>query len=221
MRKKTTVQPYCDITKSVYDSWHEVYFVWWLEEAKKAEIVLHYKRIDEQVELIPDVSISYYKKMKKVDDKLVTTKLLSNVKFKHDFTIIWNPKYKNLVFDYYTKDIERNGYLLDSVIDRRPLYLKSFNYISERNVYPVSYYDVKNPFNFQGMRSYFSIRQRLVHHTRERVVQEILYKELFKYTFTPARFLKTDSGKSNRGLKQVPPMTTRTVNAYMKELKEL
>jgi hypothetical protein len=188
-----------------YDSKHEEYFEWWLEEAIKAGYVKSYTRCEFYI-LIPKKSITY-KKQLKTKEVEIDRFLLHPVTYQPDYEIVWTTKALNKL-TYYIYDInEPNNKLLFSC-----------NYDNKRKEY-ISVIDIKPDKIFKTASSTmytFPTNQKLMYHMFDIYVNKIvLYPAsnttrqmnnfLFPTTWTPKKFIEdrtykvTKPGKFTKG----------------------
>lgn len=197
--KKDNGKYYDSYTNDEYDSLDEIYFAWYLHNLHEAKIVLKWVHHKKNVELIEPVKHFYLEQLK-TKTKLKTKTLLSNLSYTGDFSILWNKSAKGIFYNNICTDPEKA-----EVINPKLYFLA--NHID------ITHVDVKNPFNFKNMRKRFSILQKIIYTIRGQYVQTVEVKALFSQTFVPVRYLKTDSGKSDR--RGLSPVTTRTLNEYI------
>jgi len=172
------------------DSKENTYFSWYLDELKKAGYISEW--------IYEPKSYNLFDPIKRIDikkNKEIERKLLGAHSYTPDFGIIWNES----AYDIFTREIKE---LLPSRINN-PFFRQGNRSVIE----------VKPIFDRNNMIRLFSINQRWVYQKIGRYVQLIVPEKLFKDTFTPLKYLFTDSGRQPRKIK----FTTVGLTYYVSE----
>lgn len=172
-----------------YESKEELHFSWWLDELKLNDYILKWKYHPKPFSLSDKVKFQWNKPLK-TKIKTVEIVILQEHNYQADFLIIWTGKAEGI---FFADDISKNPKIY-------PFYAE---FIPE-NEYFRSVVDVKGTFNQNDAWRRFSIDQKWVWQRYHIMVQKIIPIDLFKKTFTPIRFLKTDKDKKLRRLKYKP-----------------
>lgn len=179
------------------DSKEEVYVEWYLQELKDACIIKEFWYHPEVYNLAESVQkLTIIQKKTKNVEKITSFK--RGKTYKPDFRIQWNCGVfgmGNFVNPYdFISDhcitTNGNGYL----------YCKRY----------MSDIDVKPNFSIRDSdEAKFSLIQSLVLVYHKVYVQKIEYAKLFEKTFTPKRFMMTDSGRQSRKINWKPITLTQ------------
>jgi hypothetical protein len=169
-----------------YDSLDELYFMWYLDDLVTNGIVKSYHR-SKSIVLLEGRKLPLRVMLKtKVSIQLKQKLLHSSVTYTPDFIIIWSSDEK-LVTRYDRQDGFENktAMFLAREIDEEL----------------VSIIDIKPSTTFQTKynTSYtFSVKQAILFATQGVMVEKVQVKSLFKSSFTPTRFLRTDANRADR-----------------------
>ena len=185
------------------DSKEEVYFSWWLDELLEAGYIAAHAYHPTTYDLSPnqEYSVNVHLKTKtNVEEKT----LLQPHTYTPDFSIVWNPKAYGIFF-YSLAD----GFNIKKI----PLVAKLHG-----NMYDETVIDIKPPQSKWG-KSYmevFSINQKWTYEKHGVYVQKVVVvgakskktkkvtTGLFPTTFTPERYLMTDTAIKPRKLHYKP-----------------
>jgi len=178
------------------DSNGEVYFSWYLDELKHAGYVEEYTSQPAKYQLTESVKSSYIKELK-TKDKLIDTTLLHAHHYTADFEIFW--LYKAL--DVFVRPLQ------EAKNKSAPFY----NHVEPIQGDIISTIEIKPIFDQNNMTRLFRINQKWVYDSFGAYIQEIKVQKLFEQSFTPKRYLLTDSGKQARRLKYKP----RTLEEFL------
>lgn len=169
---------------SPYESPEEAYIVWYLDELAGAGIIEDYTYQPKALSLSPAFHYFWEKKLKTKTKPMKSTLLQEHV-YTPDFLVQWSIPYKGV----YYKDIEDVGED------------KSCYFFAERNLFDgsmESYWEVKPAFDRNNMIRLFYINQKWIYEKYMRYVQKIIPRHVFENTFTPQRYLLTDTGRQKR-----------------------
>lgn len=195
-------------TNEQFDSTHELYFSWYLKELKDAGYIdIFYK--SETFLLGEDYTLPFIDN-RKGKKKTSTFQLLSKAVYTPDFTIEWNEKAVELFVELHDFYFNTDG----SIVSQTNL---PFRVIKSIGLNIISTIDVKNPYNRQGVRTLFIIKQKWMYDKHRIYVEPIDVNKLFKATFTPRRYFYTDQKKSERKI----TFTTRTLEEYVEIRKNM
>lgn len=182
---------------SNYESKEELYFTWWLDELKLNGYIDNWKYHPKPFALSDSVKIIWQKQLKTKVKKVPRT-LMKGHNYQADFLIRWNNKAKNIFFG---KDNTVN--------------MIAYPFMAEYNSFH-NYYrsivDVKGTFNQNDAWRRFSIDQKWVWQRYKIYVQKVIPIKLFKSTFTPIRYLKTDKQTRHRKLAYTPVSLYQFIN---------
>lgn len=194
VKRKNKKLTTCPITGIKCDSTEEIYFIWWLEDLKKLGYVENYYR-SETYEL--SVKIHYDDK---TDKKIKQKSLLRNHVYTPDFTIVWNKKSESIFYC-----------LADNV---NQVNIPIINVEESQN--NISLIEIKGSIvgrnDRGGSVSKFIVNQKWMYDKYTLYVNLIQIKKLFIQTFTPKRYLLTDSGSLKRKIN----WPIRTAEQYIK-----
>lgn len=185
-----------------FDSKDEEYFSWWCQELKDAGIIHDYGRCTPYV-LNKEFTKQYidFKILKTKTNVISKLQTLIPVKvYTPDFVIYWNDKK-----DYKLTD------LLDETDGK---YTKPFikQYIPNIGS-GSSLVEIKPIFDQNSMTRLFKTNQAIMWDKYAIYVNLVTYQELFERTFTPKKFLLTDTGRQERKIK----WKVRTLEEYLNE----
>ena len=167
-----------------YNSNEEMYFEWYLNDLIKNNIVTRFLYESNTFTLSIAKKYIYTKKLiTKV--KPIELSLLDEHVYTPDFLIEWNTSSNGLFYRY----IENEGY-----ITKPPFFaIKSL-----KNGKPYTFFEVKGTFDRNNMTRLFKINQKWLYDKYGLYVHQVTIPDLFKYTFTPERYLHTDSSRQLR-----------------------
>lgn len=160
-----------------YDSDEEVYFVWWLEEMVKNGFINQWSRARE-FELSKPVKREYKKKLKtKVKKEL--EHVFSGSNYTPDFEIEWN---KSAVGKFVTN--------WESDFKKKTRFYCNGNLISV--------VEIKGSFDNRNMTRLVNQNIKWMFQLYNIPVQLVKVPNIFKETFTPERYLKTNLSNRER-----------------------
>ena len=175
-----------------YDSPEELYVSWYLDELGEAEYLWSYDFQPVSFNLSLDVRYEWQQIMK-TKTKSMSSALLQKHVYTPDFKVHWADKSIGL-------------------------FIKSIKFVTINKSAPFwinnsgeSIWEVKPSFDRNNMTRLFTINQKWVYDKYGIYVQKIIPWKLFAETFTPEKYLLTDSGKQKRKL----IFTPRTLEEYV------
>ena len=185
--------------EELLDSTHELYLIWWLEELKAAGYVTDHKRPETY-----NLNDSLVIPIRKPDKRKTTKTLLQGRVYTPDRMILWKDEVKMSYFcqnyvrgkGFQKPDLNQTHHI---VFNNLPFHLP---HITPRGRF-VTFVDVKNPYNKANVKVMFSINQKDMWQRYQIYVNACYIYTLFNSTFTPRRYLKTDSGKGKRSIKNI------------------
>lgn len=185
-----TSKPSGETTKkdsSKFDSSEELYFSWYLEELKNAGYIIEYYREVEPFDLLQPVVFKWNKKLKTKEKEMEFNILREHI-YTPDFKIIWDESARGIfvVTEGFTAESRANIPFVGQKLDEDSL---------------VSYIEIKPIFDQNNMTRLFTINQKWVYDKVKIYVQKIIPIKLFKSTFVPKRYLRTDGGRAPRLIK--------------------
>ena len=173
----------------MFRSVEELYTYWYFKELQDVGIVLGIQPEPPSFKLATDQRITYKRRLKtkvKDDSRL----LIKGHEYTPDFLITWNTEHKDIGKFLHI--------IVNSTDDPKDKPFISFD--SHK-----TYIEVKPSFDRHNMTRLFTLNQKWVFEAFDEYVNLVIpvgvSKSLFTKTFTPHRFLKTDSGKANRSIK--------------------
>lgn len=178
MARKKGKEIICPLTGIKCDSKEEMYFIWWMHDLKVAGYIKDFKRSKSYI--LSDKE--YYRDtVDKSKDKV----LLSNHIYTPDFVILWDQMSFSKFF-CFNDDVN----------------IKNIPFLVFNKTAPISIIEIKGQINQRwdktGSLKAFSINQKWMYREHEIYVQMIEIQQLFRTTFTPIRYLATDSGRQGR-----------------------
>lgn len=168
-----------------FDSHEEMHFYWWCQELQEAGYIDRITPQPEAFQLSSFEKRTHIKQMKRVEDKVLSHKILNDHKYTYDFDIDVKEKGMKVLFT----DIDKRGHFEKSEFNK----LFSQNGMCRIEVKPV--YDQNN------MTRLAIINQKWVMYRYQQFINIIIPEKLFKDTFTPKKYLFTDKSKKKRKIK--------------------
>ncbi len=163
----------------IFDSNEELHFSWWLEEMVSEGYIHSWERNVKSYSLTEDLKITYVVPMKRVPDKIKEQTLLSAREYTPDFVINWSMK----SYGVFVQELE------DGKKIKTP-------FISQNGV---SVVETKGPFDRNNMTRLASTNIKDLYQRHKVYVTMIKIPNIFKKTFTPARYTRTDkTGKPRK-----------------------
>ena len=176
-----------------YDSPEELYVSWYLDELGEAGYVIQVDFHPDSYRLSPQVKYKRYKMLKTKIKEIPSTLLQEHI-YTPDFLVYWTQEAVSIFF-------KGTG---------GPFFPDMQTEILQRTIW-----EVKPPFDRNNMTRLFTINQKWVYDKYGVYVQKIIPQKLFRDTFTPQRYLLTDSGKQKRKLIFAP----KTLEEYVESRK--
>lgn len=195
---------------------NEKYFEWWLEELKKNGLVKEFEAQPKSFVLKEPIPI-FYKHLYKTKDPLTKNFTLFNaITYTCDYRVIFKVELLNKLFGIFFS--EERELLKDFNLKTGNVYQNTLFYSSEKGIifkegtneieYVEIYFDVKPPskaLQFSGKLGSsrdFKFNQRMTYDRHNIYVNKVVpigtSTSLFNKTFTPKRYLFTDSGTAIR-----------------------
>jgi hypothetical protein len=166
-----------------YDSNLELYFSWYIKELKDKGWI-HKIRREKTYELFEPVKYKYLN----INNKPLNKTLLHKLTYTDDFGIKWNKEAIDIFVNLINRTPKSKNLPFIGVLD-----------LVNHGEKPLSFIDIKNPFNKQGVKTLFKYKQKWIFQKYGIYIQEVDDIEcLFYQTFTPERYFYTDSKKSKR-----------------------
>lgn len=179
----------------IFDSKDEEYFSWWCQELKDAGIIQDYNRSESfqlNKPLIKEFVVE--KELKTKIKSLFKKQTLIPIKeYTPDFIIYW--KYSVFTFKFAE----------DLGVQRQ------INVPFTYGAYRRTFVEVKPIFDQNNMTRLFKTNQAIIWDKYGIYVNLVTYQELFEKTFTPKKFLLTDTGRQERKIK----WKVRTLEEYL------
>ncbi|MEM6734459.1 MAG: hypothetical protein AAF620_00175 [Bacteroidota bacterium] len=182
-----------------FDSEEEQYFAWWLDELQGRGFIKFYNRDIESFALSGPVTYEWIQKRQlktKVKEVCKSTKILEGHRYTPDFEIFWDKRAEGV---FYT-----NLNFLDNP-KKMPYFIAQDD---------SSLVEIKSAFDMHNMTRLATINIKWVFEKFECYVQKAVVRphvskagkliptsSLFVDTFTPKRYLMTDSGKQTRKIR--------------------
>lgn len=189
-RQKTIIEKTTGIE---CDSTHELAFIWWMLELKQAGYILAFKR-SETLSIIDKTEYNLPNGKSRV--------LTNSLKYTPDFVIIFSKSARGKFFNF--RDISGN----DTDNDKT---LSIASIKRNKNGDYIAYIDIKNPYDKGGVKTLFSVKQKIVMLVKKIYVDDVDIQHVFFNTFTPNRYLLSDLGKKKRSIR----FKTRTLKEYI------
>lgn len=183
------------------DSKEEVYFEWYCEELKQAGVLERYVYHPEVFSLIKPFFYQY-EEQKPKSVKVHKKTLSPSHVYELDFLLYWN-----------TSSAERFLFVKRLTSISNSCFIADFGSIKNRFYCQMnkSYIDVKPGFTKQhSVTEVFSLKRGLLLEKHGINVQKVVIEDLFKHTFTPTRYLLTDSGRQPRKITEWKPISLET-----------
>lgn len=177
-----------------YHSKEEWYFSWYLDELQAAGLISHYEKNERAYPLSEETVLTYYSKSV-IDRKTKQpvekpTPLLKGHVYTPDFLVY--PTGPSKLFH----PLDYLRYSLYSVQGRSCIYYDDKGCIIE----------TKGDFDSNNMTRLFGLNQKWFYQMHGRYVQLLKIPQLFEKTFTPVRYLRTDTQVKFRKLKYKPKL---------------
>lgn len=174
------------MSKQEVQSKEEQYFEWWLQELQDNGYINNFAKA-KTYELITEVK-NYYIEYLKTKEKEKTQIIENSHSYTPDYEIHWNIKAKDIfaqTFIYPSEYYKEKTIKLDNNCFWQ---VKGTKCLVE----------VKGGFSLHGQLRNNSVDRKLLLSVYKQYVNLIKIPDLFKATFTPTKYLLTDTGKQNR-----------------------
>lgn len=184
-----------------YKSPGEQYFQWWLDDLKEHGIIKRY--VYEYTSFTLSTS-KFYRSTKHLVTKvkLVEHSLLDAHQYTPDFLIEWNKQYDGI----YYRTVSGDKYT-----HKVPF----FAVISKKDDGHYTFFEVKPEFDQNNMTRLFRLNQKWLYDKYGLYVELAIVPLLFKRTFVPSRYLRTDKDTTFRKIN----FDKRSIDEYTKWLK--
>lgn len=185
-----------------FDSYEELYFSWYLCELIDNGFIDCYRYQPKTYELSGNKS---YKTIKPLKTKLKEEEhtILQPHSYTPDYAIYWRPE----AIGVFCKGLSESV-----TYDQKD----AFFWVNMRVSGNYSLIDVKPMFDMQNMTRQFIINQKWLYDKHNIYCQKVIPEHLFKKTFTPERFLKTNKSGKDRKLDFKP----RSLREYLLTFKK-
>lgn len=183
-----------------YRSEEEKYFSWWLDELVSIGIVNRYMYESNTFTLSKAKSYPLLTIMK-TKTKLVEKSLLEGHEYTPDWCIEWNEQYLNRFFRLINDEtctVKCPFYAIRSTKDNKPY----------------SFFETKGSFDRGNMTRLFRITQKWLYDKYGLYVDLLKIPDLFKKTWTPDKYLKTNKTGQPRTIN----FPVRSLNEYLIKL---
>jgi len=184
-----------------YDSPEEAYTSWYLDELGNAGYISEYAFQPESFSLFAKCTYQYSKQLK-TKKKILEVAILQEHLYTPDFRVLWSDRVMGVLF----KNIENVG------LNKGAPFWAMEPPIYDNELLFESIWEVKPLFDRNNMTRLFTINQKWMYSKYGIYVQKIIPQKLFKYTFTPKKYLLTDMGKQKRKI----IFEVRTLEEYVK-----
>jgi hypothetical protein len=183
------------------DSKEEVYMMWYFQELKDAGILYDFVYHPETFNLIDGFYyLTHEEKPRSVKKHRYT--LSGSHSYTPDYLMKWNMncEHRNKLSKSLTKYSLHN--FIVPFVHNGTRFFRQFN---------CTYIDVKPEFIKRSGDAYaFSLLRGLMLKEHGINVQKVVIEDLFKHTFTPARYLLTDTGRQSRKITKWKPISLET-----------
>ncbi len=181
-----------------FDSKEELYFSWYLEELQEAGYIDNWA--EAKTYQLGEKIVNTYTEQLKTKTKEKEQTILNGCEYTPDFQINWNEKAKNIFIDIWNiKHIKKN---LDLLL--------AYETIDKIDRYTII--EIKPNFDQNNMTRLNGINRKWMYQKYGIFVNLVKVPDIFKDTFTPKKYLLTDTGKQNR----IIHFKTRTLEEYIK-----
>lgn len=187
--------------KTSIDSAGELHFMWFCEELVNNGFIEQFHK-SKTYNLFEGLKNTFIKEMK-TKNKEVEETLLHPHNYTPDWEIIWENKAKNIFFTELGEKKEKA--FISQIIN--PIIFSELCYNN-------SIIEIKPSYDFQNMSRLSVINVKWMMDKYNLFINQIQTDKLFKSTFTPKRYIKTDSGMANRTINKWLP---KTLEQFLKE----
>lgn len=183
--------------KEGLDSTGELYFTWWLKDLQDASILNNFEK-GRTFDLTSSFNINYLKELKKAT-KEVSQNILAEHKYSPDF---------ELHFDHKHSEFDKIVYLYDKRVLKKDKWNKQPLFSINDCTIPLVV-EIKPIFDKNNMTRLFRLNQKWMMDKYSMYINEIEVTRLFSETFTPERYLYTDSGMTKRQINKWQPVSLK------------
>jgi len=189
------------MSEEIYKSKEEEYFEWWLNDLKNAGIIKRYTYEYDQFTLS---TAKFYRSTKHMVTKvkLVEHSLLDAHKYTPDFIVQWDRAYEGIYYRTISGDRYTN----------KPPF---FAVVSKKDGEHYTFFEVKPDYDQNNMTRLFRLNQKWLYDKYQLYVELAILPTLFKRTFVPERYLRTDKNTTIRKIN----FDKRSLSDYTKWLK--
>lgn len=188
-----------------FDSKEELYFSWYLEELEAAGYIDSWGNA--QTYQLGEKITNTYTEQLKTKTKTEEQIILNGCEYTPDFEINWCPISFGIFYHEFPY-IETRDKLYK--IDKNLFLAKNKENSSYFNM--KSIIEIKPAFDQNNMTRLNGINRKWMYQKYNIFVNLVKVPDIFKDTFTPKKFLLTDTGKQNR----IIHFKTRTLEEYIK-----
>lgn len=184
-----------------FDSKEELYFSFWLEELEQAGYINSWNNA--KTYQLGEKIVNKYTEQLKTKAKEKEQTILNGCEYTPDFEINWNFNAINIFFDIFPvlTNIKVNpDLILAKVVD------------SELTKHFTSIVEIKPNFDQNNMTRLNGINRKWMYQKHSIFVNLVKVPDIFKDTFTPKKYLVTDTGKQTRLIH----FQTRSLEDYVK-----
>ena len=179
-----------------FDSKEELYFSFWLEELEQAGYINSWNNA--KTYQLGEKIVNKYTEQLKTKSKEKEQTILNGCEYTPDFEINWNEKANNLFYTHITNGIKTNLDLL--ITDGENISINT------------SIVEIKANFDNNNMTRLNGINRKWMYQKYSVFVNLVKVPDIFKDTFTPKKYLVTDTGKQIRLIH----LQTRSLEEYIK-----
>lgn len=181
-----------------FQSKEELYFSFWLEELEQAGYINSWNNA--KTYQLGEKIVNKYTEQLKTKSKEKEQTILNGCEYTPDFEINWNHKARNIFFDIFPNELTHK-INLDLFIGQ---WVNGLDY--------TSIIEVKPNFDQNNMTRLNGINRKWMYQKYSVFVNLVKVPDIFKDTFTPKKYLVTDTGKQTRLIH----FQTRSLEDYVK-----
>lgn len=194
----------------------EMFFTWWLDELKHNGYIKRYDREPEFLQVLPPFVHQREKHYKTKPNEFEDFNMIPPINYTYDFRILWEEKAKYIFTEPFAKGEAFRFGMPDFVSH----YIKLDGYTELTSFVDVKPHAASARFNTSMSSLYtFPLIQKFLLHRRGIYINKIIPNNsgkngvntcLFAQTFTPNRYLFTDTGQQLRKI----PFKKTTITSY-------
>jgi len=186
--------------KNEFKSSEEWYFSMYLDGLKTNNIIESYQYEPNTFTLSKPKYYPIFRQLK-TKGRLDKLSLLQEHIYTPDFRVRWNEQYNHIIYR-----------LIDDLQCRsKPPF---FAIKSNQDFKPYSFFEIKGNFDYNNMTRLFRITQKWLYDKYDIYVDLISVPGIFKSTFVPERYMRTDSDRQTRKIN----FDIKTFNQYFKSI---